>query len=216
MGIRNYLFSAAMSVAFFYSSVFHMRIWAQISYSCWQTSPWLQCKRPIAQVCKILQMSSVTQQAHAKRTCSSWIGCNTRPRSHSQEREDLVYRRVQSFHGQKKNARVKGAFWTGEKAAEQYQVLSLWLQTREPEGSSCGQKKFQSWRSQSGVGSGGHTLSIKMSLIALMGHKNAVLYSTLYLSMVTFMNATAHSDYGFRGAVCSAPTSLHICKYHSE
>lgn len=171
MGIRNYLFSAAMSMAFFYSSVFQMRIWAQISYSCWQTSPWLQWKRPIAHVCKILQMSSVTQQAHAKRTCPSWIACNTRPRSHSQEREDMVYRKVQNFHGQEKNTRVRGAFWTGEKATEKYQVLSLWRQTRKPEGSSGGQKKFWSWRSQAGVGSGGHTPSIKIFLIALVGHK---------------------------------------------
>lgn len=147
VGIRNYLFSAAMSIAFFYSSVFQMRIWAQFLYSCWQTSPWLQWKRLIVHVWKILQMSSVTQQAHARRTCSSWIGCNTRPRSHSQEREDLVYRRVQVFHGQERNSRVKGAFWTGEKATNQYQVSLLWLQTREPEGNSGGQKKFWSWRS---------------------------------------------------------------------
>lgn len=218
MGIRNYLFSAAMSVAFFYSSVFQMRIWAQILYSCWQTSPRLQWKRPIAHVCKILQMSSVTQQAHAKRTCPSWIGCNTRPRSHSQEREGLVYRRVQSFHGQK-NTRVRGAFWTGGKATEQFQVLFLWLQIREPEGSS-GDQKFWSWKSQAGVGSGGHIPKIKMSLTALMGHKNALclseLYSTLYLSMVTFMNVTAQSDCEFRGPVHSASTSPHICEYHSE
>lgn len=64
----------------------------------------------------------------------------------------------------------------------------------------------------------------KCLLIALMGHIKMLcvwvtlgwLYNTLCLSMVTFMNVTAHCDYGFRGPVRSAPTPFNICEYHSE
>lgn len=72
--------------------------------------------------------------------------------------------------------------------------------------------------------SGGPTPGIKMSPYSSDGsYENALclgntcwLLNTLYLSMVTFINAIAQSDYGFRGPVRSAPTSFHICKYHSE
>lgn len=65
----------------------------------------------------------------------------------------------------------------------------------------------------------------KSLLIALMGHIKMLhiwvmfgwLHNIQYLSMVTFINITAHSDYVIMDLEgLFAPTSLNICEHHSE